>query len=392
MSRLVIASDSAYLEDEKKVIGSDKTEVTQTPADILNFLSELTQFSSFDTGLMPEGVRSIRTGDGWTQVTYVLEPEIRTIFWGDNEGGKVGTFRVAMPWLVFTTMFHNGQNTGARVFYSPKPITSLRDPLYHTNWANVNCRGYGARNNTGNGVGWICLYHRSDDLTLTFNQKLHRMIERVVGGEPFNNGNMSGTDGARFYHSAAQAVDEEEQLKFLWDIREWEAKTEAEGLEWVFSDDLWIPILVAGIDDQRKHEVGGIPLTLGMVMYGDSSFYYGEDPVKHMNKIARTPKNKDSLTHLPKNFVEQYKVKIRTKKVTESPHLITDKAILGEMPESRWTKLKEIPKSPGFKYTFAEDPTATAFAGMEPTYCDDCGEATNADTLEENGGLCNSCA
>lgn len=248
-----------------------------------DFLAAMARRAPSDSGLLPPGLLSVRTGGKYTQVVVQTEPDVHTVCWGETEGSSHSVYPLAMPWRVIIAVFTEDQLYGARVFYSPRQVTSLRQPLYHANVPNLNCMGY---NNTA--VGWLCLYQVGSKF-VTLREKTLYAIDRASGGEPFNNANMNGTDGPRFYHAALKALGKDpKEYAFLWDPDAWAKKSEAEGAEWTLDEDLWIPVLVEGIDSQSTHKADGIPLTLGGAMYGDYRTYYhdaGDD--KPYNGYAR---------------------------------------------------------------------------------------------------------
>ena len=237
-----------------------------TDKDIVSFYRNFSSFAMFDTGLMPlsgTGVLSIRSAGNHIQITFQHEPQITLINWGASENDpQAKAYNVAQPYRIWIGDLIDGDMFGARMFYSPSPITSPDQPLYHLNLPNTNCQGY-----RGNSVGWQCLYHNESWSNLPFNEKIVRFAERCSGVETYNDANMSETDGPRFYK-------ERKMPSYLWDPSKWQDKTETEGLTWVFNDENWIPILVKDQDHQDKHYDEGIPLTIQMAMLGDYQAYY----------------------------------------------------------------------------------------------------------------------
>lgn len=260
--------------------------------DLVSFYSQFSQFAMVDTGIMPvsgTGVLAIRSAGNHTQVTFQHEPQISYINWGDHEGDQnAETYLVAQPYRIWIGDIVNGDMYGARMFYSPYPITSASQVLYHLNLPNTNCQGY-----RGNGVGWQCLYHTDSWVGLPFNEKIIRFAERCSGVETFNDRNMSETDGPRFYR---KEYDDDDSFSYLWYPNLWQQKTSKEGLSWVLNEDLWIPIRVRGIDDQDRHDSSGEPLTLAMAMLGNYRAYYTDTLVpKPINALTRSDLM-DSLT------------------------------------------------------------------------------------------------
>lgn len=252
-----------------------------TDKDIVSFYRNFSSYSMFDTGLMPlsgTGVLAIRSAGNHTQITFQHAPQISLINWGASENDpEAKAYNVAQPYRIWIGDLIDGEMFGARMFYSIYPITSPDQPLYHLNLPNTNCKGY-----RGNGVGWQCLYHNQSWLNLPFNEKIIKFAERCSGVETYNDANMIETDGPRFYN-------EKQKPSYLWDPIQWQNKTEIEGLNWVFNDDNWIPILVKDQDHQDKHYDNGIPLTIQMAMLGDYQAYY-TDPYrpKPVNMLSRS--------------------------------------------------------------------------------------------------------
>lgn len=248
--------------------------------DIVSFYHELSKHAVIDTGILPvlgSGVLAIRSAGNHTQITFQHAPQINYINWGSHEGDKnAQTYLVAQPYRIWIGDTINGNLYGARMFYSPYPITNANQPLYHLNLPNTNCKGY-----RGNGVGWQCLYHREDWSDLPLNEKIIRFAERCSGVETFNDQNMSETDGPRFYQ-------QKDKPDYTWDPSCWEKKTTEEGLDWVLDENVWIPILVRDLDDQDRHYDKGMPLTLGMALVGDyAAYYHDEYRPKPINALTR---------------------------------------------------------------------------------------------------------
>jgi hypothetical protein len=258
-----------------------------TDKDIVSFYRNFSSYAMFDTGLMPlsgTGVLAIRSAGNHTQITFQHEPQINHINWGASEGDRdAKTYTVAQPYRIWIGDLIDGDLYGARMFYSPYPITSPDQQLYHLNLPNTNCKGY-----RGNGVGWQCLYHRDSWQEIPFNEKIVKFAERCSGVETYNDANMSETDGPRFYQ-------ENDMPKYLWDPSVWEAKTSEEGYAWVLDEDNWIPILVKDQDNQGQHYENGIPLTIQMAMLGNYQAYYTDDyRPKPINLLSRSDLNLDS--------------------------------------------------------------------------------------------------
>lgn len=254
--------------------------------DVVAFYNTFSQYASFDTGLLPlngTGVLAIRTAGPHTQIVTQHAPGMYYINWGTYEGDHTAkTYYVAQPYRIVIGDFENGQLLGARMFYSPVPITNPSNLLYHVNLPNINCKGY-----RGNGVGWICLYHKDDWSSLPFNEKVSRFIERCSGVETYNDQNMSETDGPRFYAQNSKP-------DYIWDPTSWQAKS-TEGFEWTLNDELWIPVLIKDMDHQDKHYADGEPLTLAMAMLGNYQAYYTDTNIPKMyNVVSRSDYSLDN--------------------------------------------------------------------------------------------------
>lgn len=252
-----------------------------TDKDIVSFYSSFSQQASFDTGLLPldgTGILAIRNAGPHTQVVAQHAPGMYHVNWGAHEGDiRAVAYYVAQPYRIIIGDFKNGNLLGARMFYSPYPITSPDNILYHVNLPNINCKGY-----RGNGVGWICLYHNDDWSSLPFNEKVSRFIERCSGVETYNDANMSETDGPRFYES-------KNYPSYITNPSDWQTKSLNEGYQWTLDPDQWIPVQVNGIDNQDRHKDGGEYLTLGMAILGNYQAYYTDSDIPKMYNIVSRP-------------------------------------------------------------------------------------------------------
>lgn len=269
-----------------------------TDKDIVSFYHSFSAYASFDTGLLPlngTGVLAIRTAGPHTQIVTQHAPGLYHVNWGAHEGDKhAKAYYVAQPYRIVIGDFENGNLLGARMFYSPYPITNPAQQLYHVNLPNINCRGY-----RGNGVGWICLYHKEDWSSLPFNEKVSRFIERCSGVETYNDANMSETDGPRFYNK-------NQKPSYFIDPVEWQEKSDKEGFQWTLDESLLIPVLVKDIDNQDRHYPDGQPLTLAMAMLGNYQAYYTDTNIpKIYNIISRSDlslSNKNIADFIKKSF------------------------------------------------------------------------------------------
>jgi hypothetical protein len=253
-----------------------------TEKDVVSFYTRFSQYSAWDTGLLPvegSGILSIRTAGIYTQFAYQHKPGLHHINWGKSEGSTAAAYYLAQPYRIIICDMKDGNLLGARMFYSPYPITSPTQPLYHVNLPNINCKGY-----RGNGVGWICLYQNENWSDLPLNERIVRFIERCSGVETYNDANMSETDGTRFYQ-------ESQKPSYFWDPVQWEQKSSEEGFEWTLDESLLIPVLVESMDKQGKHYANGKPLTFADALVGDyQAYYYDEQHTKPINAIIRPDK------------------------------------------------------------------------------------------------------
>ncbi len=252
--------------------------------DIVSFYQKFSNNAAFDTGLLPldgTGVLAIRAAGNHMQVTVQHKPGLYYVNWGAYEGDKsVKTYSLAQPYRIIIGDFVDGQLLGARMFYSPYPITHPDMLLYHVNLPNINCKGY-----RGNGVGWICLYLKEDWSNLPLNEKISRFIERCSGVETYNDANMSETDGPRFYKDHYQ---DQKDYDYLWSPDSWQQKSVDHGYEWTLDPNIWIPVKVYSIDQQGKHDSAGINLTLSGALLGNYQAYYTDKEIpKFYNVVSR---------------------------------------------------------------------------------------------------------
>lgn len=254
-----------------------------TEKEIRSFFLNLSSQSFFDTGLLPvdgTGLLAYRQAGNHAQIVVQRSPGVSRVIWGRSErDASAQVYFLAQPYQIYIGDLLEGNFYGARLFYSYNPITSPNDPLYHVNLPNINCQGY-----KGNGVGWVCLYHNGPSwANIPLGEKVSRLIERCSGDEAYNDANMSETDGPRFYRK-------HNKPEYLWNPSLWQEKTEKEGFSWVTQSDLWIPVMVEGIDNQAFHSdsPNAVHLTLGMALTGNYSAYYSDTYLpKPVNAIAR---------------------------------------------------------------------------------------------------------
>lgn len=239
--------------------------------DIVSFYTSFSNYAHFDTGLLPvdgTGLLSIRKAGTHTQIAYQYKPGMYYVNWGAREGDKdFVKYYLAQPYRIVIIDFIENNLLGARTFYTLEPAYHSNVQLYHVNLPNINCCGY-----KGTGVGWICLYHNQDWSKLPFNERLIKALERCSGVEIYNDGNMSETDGPRFYAK-------NNYPDYIYDPLLWQEKSVQEGFEWTLNADNWIPIKVQDRNNQTAHIIGGYPLLLIDAIVGTYNAYY-TDPVQ----------------------------------------------------------------------------------------------------------------
>lgn len=207
--------------------------------DLSKLLNNITDGAPFDTGILPvegDGLLSYRKGFGREQIVWQFAPTKRTIVWGQRESEQnKPKYWLAQPFVIIIGDFQDGNFLGLRHFYSPEAIYSHKQALYAINLPNTNTTTYG-----GTSVGWACIYPHQDGNGLeTLSQKIGYVLMRENGaGEPYNNANMSSTDGPRFYQGRKAP-------KKIWDPDAWEQETaKHEDLDWVLDKDLWQPLKI----------------------------------------------------------------------------------------------------------------------------------------------------
>lgn len=281
-------TDYTFVQENESIVFRSKVKSFDldhvTDKDLASFYFNFSKYAMMDTGLLPldgTGLLAIRKAGDHTQVVYQHKPGIYYINWGSYEKDvDAKKYYLAQPYRIVIIDFLNDNLLGARTFYSPIPATHPDIPLYHVNLPNINCRTY-----RGNAVGWICLYHNDDWSTLPFNERLIKAIDRCSGTEAYNDSNMSETDGPRFYSSH---YEEDPYYGYLWDPLQWERKTSQQGYDWTLNPNIWIPVLVDGIDSQSRHNPKGQPLTLKMAIFGNYQAYYSDKYIpKPINAIER---------------------------------------------------------------------------------------------------------
>lgn len=331
-----------------------------TEKDIVSFYNSFSQYSAWDTGLLPvegSGILSIRTAGVYTQFAYQHKPGLYHVNWAATEGGAATSYYVAQPYRIIICDMKDGNLLGARMFYSPYPITHPSQPLYHVNLPNINCKGY--RNN---GVGWICLYQNEDWSHLPLNERIVRFIERCSGVETYNDANMSETDGTRFYC-------EKGKPSYIWKAAEWQEKSAQEGYEWTLDEELWIPVLVKSMDDQKHHYDKGVNLTFADALVGDyRAYYYDDETTKPINAIIRPDKSLDPRQVLS-YFVNSYNASTTSSPVLLNNTFASSQEVKNKVGSSVFTgsSLLNAPEN----HTLPFDDSENSFK------CETCGEFYN---------------
>lgn len=304
----IVEADTGNFAIQSKIASFGLDHVTEK--DIISFYSNFSQYAAWDTGLLPvegSGILSIRTAGEYTQFAYQHKPGLYHVNWASHEGGNASSYYVAQPYRIIICDMKDGNLLGARMFYSPYPITHPTQKLYHVNLPNINCKGY-----RGNGVGWICLYQNEDWSNLPLNERIVRFIERCSGVETYNDANMSETDGTRFYRDNGKP-------EYIWDPIQWQSKSTEEGFAWTLDENLWIPVLVESMDNQGSHKKDGINLTLADALVGDYQAYYHDTKhTKPINAVIRPDKS------LSDKEVMSYFTKSYTVSDTKTNHLLNN--------------------------------------------------------------------
>lgn len=293
----------------------------------VSFFETLSELALVDTGLLPlsgTGVLAIRQALNHTQIVFQHAPDLVYVNWGAYERDvKAKTYYLAQPWRIVIGDILDGNLLGARTFYSPVPIQTADQILYHVNLPNINCKGY-----RGNGVGWICLYHKHDWTKLTLSEKIRALVERASGVETYNDANMSSTDGPRFYQAHGKP-------DYTYNPEVWQKKSLDEGYEWTLDDTLWIPIKVKGIDNQGQHDNNGVPFTLEMAMLGRYQAYYSDKYYpKPVNGFIRadeeTPSPNTIFTHINNAFTKSSQAGSKADSTGITPEVKKPKVTLPE--------------------------------------------------------------
>jgi hypothetical protein len=343
-----------------------------TQKDIVSFYRNFSNSAAIDTGLLPldgTGVLSIRSAGNHMQIAIQHAPGKYLINWGAIEGDRYAkTYQLAQPYRIVIGDFVNGNLLGAKMFYSPYPITHPDMPLYHVNLPNINCKGY-----RGNAVGWICLYLREDWSNISFNEKVSRLIERCSGVETYNDGNMSETDGPRFYQ-------QHQKPSYTYDPLAWEQMTADSGVNWTLNPDLWIPVMVKSIDLQGQHYDGpdAINLTFAGSILGNYQAYYTDSDI---------PKLYNVMSRSDLNLNNQHVAKIVKSAFALSPE--TDVFVPKNNPYSFTTEHRNNNGSTQLQISFDDEEEQDYFICV---CCQEHCEGEENYNDYNNAPLCDSCA
>jgi hypothetical protein len=261
------------------LIGS---EITQSKS-LFDFYAKFSKLAQVDTGLIPldgSGLLSYRQAGSNAQYVYQVAPRSHLVTWGRYENdADADTLELAFPYYVIIAETENDFLIGARHFFSPDPIFSLKQPLYHTPLPNTNCCGY-----SGTSVGWICLYPRDSWSGMTMGEQIDALLQRVFGGEAYNEINMEKVDGQYLYRTLYSSRSGHDF--FNLDKYDWEEKTHAEGVDWTLDPNLWIPVR-CNPNLQSSHDARRKILTLEDAMTkGIPRYSYQDDGIRFYNEIA----------------------------------------------------------------------------------------------------------
>ena len=257
-----------------------KSAAYEIPGD--KILESLSSTQTIDTGIIPctdSGLVSYRARAGYEQLVIQVAPGIYPIKWGKREhDANAPTYEFAMPYRIIIADFDNGSFLGLRHFFSVTPAYSEETPLYATPFANTNNLGYRQTS-----VGWTCLYHTRTTPFANLAEKIDYCVMRESGfSEPYNDVNMSSTDGPIFYqrHKATSPQFHSKE--------KWHAWTVKHGMEHVFDPSIYIQYMCDVSDQQyaQQHAPAShnaVHYTLRHAMYNNYAPYYGRTEVKPIN-------------------------------------------------------------------------------------------------------------
>jgi hypothetical protein len=82
-----------------------------TSKDINSFYKNFSQYSAWDTGLLPvegSGILSIRTAGEYTQFAYQHKPGLYHVNWGKSEGAAAAAYYLAQPYRIIVCDMKEG--------------------------------------------------------------------------------------------------------------------------------------------------------------------------------------------------------------------------------------------------------------------------------------------
>jgi hypothetical protein len=250
---------------------TQSTDPPDNPVSLLEFYQGSDLHTPFDSGLIPcsgEGLISYRKAFGFEQFILQRPAGKYLVKWGYSERDKnAKVYELAHPYRIIIADFQNGFLTGIRHFYSPDAIVSWDEVLRLVNLPNTNTVGY-----RGVSLGWVCLYRNDDTTKMTLSEKVSYIINRESGlAEPYNDANMSNTDGTRFYQKLGKDPS-------FWDPTEWAKRTEAEGFDWICDENELVIAKIKLSDDPiaRTYNEDGKPYTLRMASFDPYQAYYSD--------------------------------------------------------------------------------------------------------------------
>ena len=220
-----------------------------------------------DTGLMPRddsGLLRYRAIGDFEQIVYQVEAGYHTVKWGHHENDiHAQMFSLLHPNKIWIADWHKGKMVGIRHFATNEPVYSADQYLYHLPLPNTNCRGY-----SGTSVGWVCLYRTMTDELHTLRDKIDYSYQRESGlNEPYNDVNMSETDGPRFY--------EDKNIMTFASPSRWQELGQNNDVQWFVDQLIRIDVSPEStVKDAHSNAESAEPYTLEAAMDGIYMPYY----------------------------------------------------------------------------------------------------------------------
>jgi hypothetical protein len=201
--------------------------------------------------VLPPGTRWLAARKDLLFLVVEHLPQCRSLrgSWEKKGGDDYRTYRLAFPYILYLLSFYRGDLQEMKMFYRGSPLTSLDDPLYHTNLPNV--RGepghYGSQR--------VCLRYRPEMLEgVPLVQSVPTLIDFF-----WSTGFNQDIKGSAF--ERAQTLDPR-----IASFEAWEAATQADSLfplqiEWEQAGQtipgLWLECLqLHGDTDQPINNAG----------------------------------------------------------------------------------------------------------------------------------------